>query len=138
MYCCKYGFQSDTIVVSHWLYSADLIGWQCHVRQGHAQLSLWLVLHRKHIKTEEHLFPPLERLYDTICVRYHLIWCVNPAHILIVVDYHVWFHYYLICILIPLAHGRKIRSIYSWKHVNWFPIEKLYALIMNWTVVNDC
>jgi hypothetical protein len=28
----------------HWLYSTDLICWQCHVRQGHAQLSLWLVL----------------------------------------------------------------------------------------------
>ena len=53
MYCCKYGFQSDTIAVSRWLYSADLIGWQCHVRQGPAQLSLWLVLHRKRIKTEE-------------------------------------------------------------------------------------
>ena len=53
VYCCKYGFQTDTIIVSCWLYSADLIGWKCHVRQGHAQLSLWLVLHRKRIKTEE-------------------------------------------------------------------------------------
>jgi hypothetical protein len=48
MYCCKYGFQSDTIVVSRWLYSADLIGCQCH-----AHLCLCLVLHRKRIKTEE-------------------------------------------------------------------------------------
>jgi hypothetical protein len=34
VHCCKYGFQSVIIVVSRWLYSADLIGWQCHVRQG--------------------------------------------------------------------------------------------------------
>jgi hypothetical protein len=57
VYCCKYGFQSDTIVVSRSLYSADLIGWQCHVRQGHMQLSLCLVLHRKRIKTEEWATP---------------------------------------------------------------------------------
>jgi hypothetical protein len=43
----------------HWLYSADLIGWQWHVRQGHAQLSLWVVLHRKRIKTEVYNNAPL-------------------------------------------------------------------------------
>ena len=51
--CCYYSSRRSGL---HWLYSADLIGWQCHVRQGHAQLSLWLVLHRKRIKTEEFLF----------------------------------------------------------------------------------
>jgi hypothetical protein len=61
VYCCKYGFQSDTIVVSRWLYSADLIGWQCHVRQGHAQLFLCLVLHRERVKTFKRHFQKMEK-----------------------------------------------------------------------------
>jgi hypothetical protein len=64
-----------------------------------------VVNYRNSQNMEDHLFQPFKRLYDAICVRYHLIWSVNPTHILIVVDYHAWFHYNHICILMPTARG---------------------------------
>jgi hypothetical protein len=57
VYCCKYGFQSDTIVVSRrrspysmWLANSsmtDTVAWSC--------LS-WAVCHSKYTKTEEQIF----------------------------------------------------------------------------------
>jgi hypothetical protein len=79
----------------HWLYSADLIGWQCHVRHGHTQLSLWLVLHRKRIKTEE---LPDESLYlhyfldvrvISLCLYLHYFLDVR------VINLCLYLHYFL-------------------------------------------
>ena len=64
-----------TYLFSRWLYSADLIGWQCHVRQGHVQLSLCLVLHRKRIKMEENsifsVFSNIQNVWSSVRLKIH-------------------------------------------------------------------